>query len=119
MFYGVAVEGRLVAAAGTHLVSPTYGVAAVGNVFTHPNYRCRGYGTVTIGAVVAELVRLGIRDIVLNVNQSNGDAIRIYEKLGFERYCAFLEGPAVLRENQLRARKHEIGLHGHLKEGKE
>jgi GNAT superfamily N-acetyltransferase len=100
VFYGVAVERRLVAAAGTHLVSPTYGVAAVGNVFTHPNHRCRGYATVTIGAVVAELVRLGIRDIVLNVSQSNGDAIRIYERLGFERYCAFVEGPAVLRRNR-------------------
>jgi hypothetical protein len=42
-FYGVFEDGQLVAAAGTHLISPTYGVAAVGNVFTHPDFRGRGY----------------------------------------------------------------------------
>jgi RimJ/RimL family protein N-acetyltransferase len=94
VFYGVLSDGNLVAAAGTHLVSPTYGVAAVGNVFTHPDYRGRGYGTVATSAVVAELVQIGIHDVILNVNQDNATAIRIYERLGFERYCPFLEGPA-------------------------
>ncbi len=82
------------AAAGPHLVSPTYGVAAVGNVFTHPDYRGRGYGTLTTSAVVAELLGLGMRDVVLNVEQANAVAVRLYERLGFERYCPFLEGPA-------------------------
>ena len=94
VFYGVLSDGQLVAAAGTHLVSPTYGVAAVGNVFTHPDYRGRGYGTVTTSAVVAELVELGMRDIVLNVSQDNAIAVHIYERLGFARYCPFLEGAA-------------------------
>jgi len=67
VFYGVLADGQLVAAAGTHLVSPTYGVAAVGNVFTHPDHRGRGYGTATTSAVVAELLQRGIRDVVLNV----------------------------------------------------
>ena len=93
-FYGVLADGQLVAAAGTHLVSPTYGVAAVGNIFTHPDYRGRGHGTATTSAVVAELLHRGIRDVVLNVGQDNAGAIRIYERLGFERYCPFLEGPA-------------------------
>lgn len=97
VFCGVLSGDRLVAAAGTHLVSPTYGVAAVGNVFTHPDYRGRGYGTATTSAVLAELLRLGIRDVVLNVAQDNVAAIRIYERLGFERYCPFLEGPASAR----------------------
>jgi ribosomal protein S18 acetylase RimI-like enzyme len=94
VFFGVAVHDQLVAVAGTHLVSPTYGVAALGNVFTHPDCRGRGYGTLTTAAVVAELLRLGIPDIVLNVSQANSAAIRIYERLGFERYCPFLEGAA-------------------------
>jgi RimJ/RimL family protein N-acetyltransferase len=93
-FYGVLLDGQLVAVAGTHLVSPTYSVAAVGNVFTHPAHRGQGYGTATTSAVVAELLRRGIRDVILNVSQDNAAAIRIYERLGFERYCAFLEGPA-------------------------
>jgi GNAT superfamily N-acetyltransferase len=97
VFCGAFADGQLVAAAGTHLVSPTYGVAAVGNVFTHPEYRGLGYGSVTTTAVVAELLARGIRDVVLNVRQENGRAIRLYERLGFERYCAFLEGPASSR----------------------
>ncbi|MGD9144106.1 MAG: GNAT family N-acetyltransferase [Anaerolineae bacterium] len=93
-FYGVLVENRLVAVAGTHLVSPTYGVAAVGNVFTHPHYLRRGYGTATTRAVVAELLARGIQDVILNVGQTNASAIHIYERLGFERYCPFFEGSA-------------------------
>jgi ribosomal protein S18 acetylase RimI-like enzyme len=97
VFYGILVEGELVAAAGTHVVSPTYGVAAVGNVFTHPDHRRRGHGTVTTAAVVAELLQRGIRDIILNVSQENAVAASIYDRLGFQRYCAFLEGPALAR----------------------
>ena len=97
VFYGVLVEGQLVAAAGTHLVGATYGVAAVGNVFTHPDYRGRGYGTATTSAVTAELLQHGIRDVILNVSQRNAVAIRIYQRLGFECYCPFLEGPALAR----------------------
>ncbi len=94
VFYGVRVRGSLVAAAGTHLVSPTYGVAAVGNVFTHPGYRGRGYGAATTTAVAHDLLQQGIADIVLNVDQSNAAAIRVYERIGFERYRPFLEGRA-------------------------
>ena len=94
VFYGVRVAGQLVAVAGTHLVSSTYGVAAVGNVFTHPDHRGQGYGTATTGAVVAALLERGIQDIVLNVSQSNAPAVHIYEKLGFERHCPFFEGRA-------------------------
>lgn len=93
-FHGIFEDDHLVAAAGTHLVSPTYSVAAVGNVFTHPDYRGRGYGTAVTSAVVTELRRRGIHDIVLNVNQRNETAVRLYERLGFERCCAFFEGTA-------------------------
>lgn len=95
VFSGIFVSGQLVAAAGTHLVSPTYSVAAVGNVFTHPDHRGQGYGRATTSAVVAELLQRGIRDVILNVSQENLVAIGIYERLGFERYCAFLEGLAI------------------------
>lgn len=98
VFYGILAEGQLVAAAGTHLVSSTYSVAAVGNVFTHPDYRGQGYGTATTSAVVTELLHRGIRDIILNVGQANAVAVHIYERLGFERYCPFLEGRACARE---------------------
>ena len=92
VFYGLEQDGQLVATAGTHLVSDTYSVAAVGNVMTHPALRGRGYATRATGAVCAELVRRGIGTIVLNVGQDNPAAVRVYEKLGFARHCAFYEG---------------------------
>jgi GNAT superfamily N-acetyltransferase len=96
-FHGVFENGRLVAAAGTHLISPTYGVAAVGNIFTHPDFRGCGRATAAASAVVTELLARGMHDIVLNVNQKNETPIRIYERLGFERYCPFFEGMAFVR----------------------
>ncbi|NLF02955.1 MAG: GNAT family N-acetyltransferase [Anaerolineales bacterium] len=97
VFYGVVVDGRLVAAAGTHLISPVYGIGAIGNVFTQPDFRGRGFATAATGAVAAELLRCGARDIILNVAQRNAAAVRAYEKLGFERTHAFIEGLAMLR----------------------
>lgn len=91
VFYGVLERGRVVAAAGTHLISPTYGLAAVGNVYTEKEYRGRGYGTAVTSAVAAELFRQGIRRVVLNVAQDNTTAVHIYQQLGFSRACAFLE----------------------------
>jgi ribosomal protein S18 acetylase RimI-like enzyme len=99
VFFGICADGRLVSVAGTHLVSPKYSMAGVGNIVTHPEYRGRGYGQKAVGAVLAELVRIGIRDIVLNVRQDNAPALHIYEKLGFERYCPFFEGKTSIREN--------------------
>jgi len=90
VYYGVEVSGQLVSVAGTHLVSPAFGVAAVGNIFTHPNRRRRGYATACTSHVVEELLNQGL-DVVLNVNRENAEAIRIYEKLGFRRHCPYIE----------------------------
>jgi RimJ/RimL family protein N-acetyltransferase len=98
VFFGIFKDERLVSMAGTHLISPRYGIAAVGNVVTHPEARGQGLGTVVVGAVLSELTRTGIRDIVLNARQENAPALHLYEKLGFERYGAFFEGPASIRE---------------------
>jgi ribosomal protein S18 acetylase RimI-like enzyme len=97
VFFGIYEDKRMVSVAGTHLVSRKYSVAGVGNIVTHPEYRGRGYGRTAVGAVLAELLRIGIRDIVLNVRQDNTPAFHLYEKLGFERYGAFHEGPAASR----------------------
>jgi len=90
VYYGVEVGGQLVSVAGTHLVSPTFGVAAVGNIFTHPDHRRRGYATACTSHVVEELLTQGL-DIVLNVNQQNTEAIGVYERLGFRKYCPYIE----------------------------
>jgi ribosomal protein S18 acetylase RimI-like enzyme len=106
VFFGIWAEGQLVAAAGTHLVSTTYGVGAVGNVFAHPDHRGCGYGTAVTSAVVAELLQCGIRDVILNVGQDNAAAVHVYEKLGFERYCPFLEGSAIKTLHRESPRRH-------------
>jgi hypothetical protein len=92
VYYGVYEEGDLIAAAGTHLVAEPTGVAAIGNVYTRRDRRGRKLARYTTGAVAAELLARHIPTIVLNVNQKNAAALRVYEALGFRRYCPFWEG---------------------------
>jgi GNAT superfamily N-acetyltransferase len=96
VFFGVYEGAELVAAAGTHLAEPGEGVAAIGNVYTRRDRRgCGLAGTLTT-AVTMELMSMGVRTIGMNVSRSNAAALRVYERLGFFRYCDFLEGPAAL-----------------------
>ena len=46
-------------------------------------------------AVTAELIRRRIRTIALNVHVDNAAALRVYERLCYERYCTFIEGYAI------------------------
>jgi len=79
VFYGVKHRGRLVSAAGTHIVARTMGLAAVGNVCTYPEHRGQGYATRCTSAVCAELLAIGL-DVVLNVAHDNADAIHIFNE---------------------------------------
>lgn len=97
-FYGVRQGSRLVCTAGTHIVALRPGVAAVGNVFTAPDFRGRGLATAATAATVEALLAAGVRTLVLNVAQRNTPAIRCYRRLGFERHCAYSEGFGSLRE---------------------
>jgi ribosomal protein S18 acetylase RimI-like enzyme len=92
IFYGCRENGRLIAVAGTHVVEEVEGIGAIGNVYVRRDCRGKGLaGLVTIN-VVNELRRIGIGVIALNVYQSNRAAIQVYERLGFQRHCEFLEG---------------------------
>ena len=97
VFFGMEAGGELASVAGTHLAVPAEGVAAVGNIYTRRECRGRGLASQATSAVVEELRRLGISTIGLNVSQDNEQAIRVYEKLGFVKYCAFCEGLAERR----------------------
>ena len=57
IYYGVRRGTRLIAAAGTHVISPQSGIAAVGNVYTHREYRGQGLAKVVTSAVTADLLR--------------------------------------------------------------
>jgi ribosomal protein S18 acetylase RimI-like enzyme len=95
VFFGVYEGDDLIAAAGTHMVSPREGIAAIGNVYTRSDRRGLGLAAKTTAAVTAELIRSNIETIALNVSQGNNTARRVYERLGFRRHCAFCEGRAI------------------------
>ncbi|HEX2470222.1 MAG TPA: GNAT family N-acetyltransferase [Candidatus Limnocylindrales bacterium] len=90
VYYGMRVNGRLIAAAGTHVVSPTARLAVVGNVLTHTDYRGRGFATAVTGAVTAELLRT-CDQVVLNVRADNPPAINAYRHLGYAEHARFDE----------------------------
>jgi ribosomal protein S18 acetylase RimI-like enzyme len=94
VFYGCRAGPELVAVAGTHLVVPQEGVAAVGNIYTRRDRRGQGLAARVTAAVVAEMLRRGVPTVALNVAQSNATARRVYERLGFAVYCPFVEGLA-------------------------
>jgi ribosomal protein S18 acetylase RimI-like enzyme len=96
MVQHTAAGNELVAVAGTHLVAPTWGVAAVGNVYVHPAWRGQGYGSLVSSAVTSELLQRGLL-VVLNVDQNNPAATHLYRQLGFAVHCPFVEGIAVIR----------------------
>ncbi len=83
VYYGVVEGDMLVSVAGTHIVAPNEGVAVVGNVFTHPEYRGRGYAERVTSAVSAELFERGCSEVVLTVDPMNAPAVAAYTHLGF------------------------------------
>ena len=90
VYYGMRVNGQLVAAAGTHVVSPTARLAVVGNVLTHHDFRGRGFATAVTGAVTADLLRTSDQ-VVLNVRADNPPAINAYRRLGYAEHARFEE----------------------------
>ena len=90
VYYGMRVNGRLVAAAGTHVISHAARLAVVGNVLTHMDYRGRGFATAVTGAVTAELLR-SCDQVVLNVRADNPPAINAYRHLGYSEHARFEE----------------------------
>jgi len=90
VYYGMRAGGRLVAAAGTHVVSPEARLAVVGNVLTHVDYRGRGYATAVTGAVTADLLRW-CDQVTLNVRADNPPALQAYRRLGYIEHVRFEE----------------------------
>ncbi len=70
VFYGIWEDDELIAVAGTHLVVPTYDIAYVGNVMTHPAYRNKGLAKICVSAVTAKLLEQ-CNEVVLNVEAYN------------------------------------------------
>jgi ribosomal protein S18 acetylase RimI-like enzyme len=90
VYYGMRVGGRLVAAAGTHVISQDARLAVVGNVLTQGDFRGRGFATATTGAVTADLLRF-CDQVVLNVRSDNPPALQAYRRLGYQEHVRFEE----------------------------
>lgn len=89
-FVGIYRDGRLVASAGTHATSETYGVAAVGAVITHPLYRGLGLGGLVVASLCSQLSGK-YETIGLNVSEHNLAAIQLYDRLGFRKVFDYEE----------------------------
>ncbi len=90
VYYGIRSGGRLVAAAGTHVISPEARLAAVGNVLTQRDFRGRGFAKMTTSAVTQELLRT-CDQVILNVRADNPPALAAYRTLGYREHCRFEE----------------------------
>lgn len=90
IYYGIRVNGRLVAAAGTHVIGREARIAVVGNVLTQPEFRGRGYAQATTGAVTARLLEF-CDHVVLNVRSDNPPALNAYRRLGYAEHVRFEE----------------------------
>jgi len=90
VYYGVRVRGRLVSAAGTHAINPREGIAVVGNVMTHVDYRGHDFAKMVTSAVTGELLDR-VSDVALNVHADNDPAVAAYARLGYRTHCQLIE----------------------------
>jgi ribosomal protein S18 acetylase RimI-like enzyme len=96
LYVGIEGPGGLVAVAGTHVVEPAHGVAALGNVVTHPEHRRRGLGAAVVGTLCHALLPTA-PTIALNVERANAAARGLYERLGFRTVLPYEEAELVRR----------------------
>ncbi|HET9899956.1 MAG TPA: GNAT family N-acetyltransferase [Actinomycetes bacterium] len=90
VYYGVRVRGRLVSAAGTHAINAREGVAVVGNVMTHTDFRGHDFAKMVTSAVTVDLLD-HVEDVALNVHADNEPAVAAYTRLGYRTHCQLIE----------------------------
>ena len=90
LYYGVRIGGRLVSAAGTHVLNPREGIAVVGNVMTHTDFRGHGFAKAVTSAVTAALLDR-VPDVALNVHADNAPAVAAYLRLGYREHRRLTE----------------------------
>jgi GNAT superfamily N-acetyltransferase len=79
-YYGLFMNSELVAIAGTYLKLPE--VWVVGDVFTIPNYRNRGFAKAVVSVITKDAINSSAV-AMLHVDEYNTPAIRVYKRLGY------------------------------------
>ncbi len=82
-YFAIRTGDSLVAAAGVHVYSPKYAVAALGNIATRPDARGQGFARRVIARLCQSLLE-HTSTIGLNVHADNQPALHCYRTLGFE-----------------------------------
>ena len=90
VYHGVRVRDRLVSAAGTHAINLREGIAVVGNVMTHVDFRGHDFAKMVTSAVTAALLER-VPDVALNVHADNAPAVAAYSRLGYRVHCQLVE----------------------------
>jgi len=80
-FWGVRIDGRLVAMAGQRLRQPGFG--ELSGLCTHPDFQGRGLGTLLFRYVAGEISARG-DTVFLHAYYTNTPAITLYKALGFK-----------------------------------
>ena len=79
-WYGIYVDGRLVSVSSAYVRMPE--VWMISAVYTHPDYRGRGYGKIVTSAITRDAINSGAK-ARLHVKKDNQIAIKVYRHLGY------------------------------------
>lgn len=101
-YFGLRTGGRLVSAAGVHVYSESYRIAAIGNVVTQPDHRNKGYGKLVTARLCQSLLEK-VEHVGLNVKTDNVAALTCYRKLGFDTAASYAEFTIEKRSRELSA----------------
>jgi ribosomal protein S18 acetylase RimI-like enzyme len=82
-YVGYRKANQLLCIGGVHVYSPVYGVAALGNITTHPDFRNQGLARAVTARICSQLMER-IKTIGLNVKSDNSAAVHLYQSLGFK-----------------------------------
>lgn len=99
-YYGIRQGASLVSAAGVHVYSEQYRVAALGNITTHPQFLGLGLAKAVCAKLCLDLLQT-TDHIGLNVKADNTSAICCYTKLGFEIIASYEEYGLELKQTPI------------------
>ncbi len=80
-YYGLFINRLLVSIACRYIALPD--VWIIGDVFTHPNFRGKGYAKIVTSAITRDAVMSGAKAL-LHVREDNVPAIKVYRRLGYK-----------------------------------